>query len=431
MWWHKVRVWRLKDRARVLERLVEERTRAQEALTASNRQLEEALERLRRAQVSLIEQERLRALGQMASGITHDFNNALAPILGFSDLLLRRPELLADSDKVKKFLATIRTAALDSSNVVNRLREFYRARDASEAFPLVLLNPLVEETVSLTQPRWKDQALANSRTVVVRTELHEVPAVPANASELREALTNLVFNAVDALPFGGTITLSTRHDGGDVVIEVRDTGVGMSDEVRRRCLEPFFTTKGEQGTGLGLAMVFGIVQRHRGSIDITSEPGQGTAVIVRLPVNGVSRPEAMPDDLTPVAPLHVLVVDDEPAVLEFISTALQAEGHRVATARDGMDALSQIKDVRFDLVVTDRAMPRMNGDQLAAAVRLARPEVKIILLTGFGEVMAAQGEVPDHVELVVSKPLTVAQLRAAVAKLFAAPRGGAEPREAA
>ncbi len=428
---HKARVWRLKARAQVLQRLVDERTRAQEALTASNRQLEDALETLRRAQASLIEQERLRALGQMASGITHDFNNALAPILGFSDLLLRRPDLLTDPQKVQKFLVTIRTAATDSSNVVNRLREFYRAREASEAFPLVLLNPLVEQTVSLTQPRWKDQALASSRTVVVRTELEEVPAVPANESDLREALTNLVFNAVDAMPYGGTITLATRVEGGEVVIEVRDTGVGMSDEVRRRCLEPFFTTKGEQGTGLGLAMVFGIVQRHRGTVDIASEPGQGTTIRLRLPVSGVARPDAVLDDFVAVTPLHVLVVDDEPAVLDFTATALHADGHRIAAARDGMEALARIKDVRFDLIVTDRAMPRMNGDQLAAAVRLARPDTKIILLTGFGEVMAAQGEMPDHVDLVVSKPVTVTQLRAAVARLFGSSRGVSDPRAAA
>ena len=426
LWVHKVRVWRLKTRAQVLQRLVDERTRAQEALTVSNRQLEEALERLRRAQTSLIEQERLRALGQMASGITHDFNNALAPILGFSDLLLKRPDLIADPQKVHKFVTTIRTAAADSSNVVNRLREFYRTREASEAFPLVLLNPLVEETVSLTQPRWKDQALANSRTIIVRTELADLPAVPANESDLREALTNLVFNSVDAMPCGGTITLATRLEGGEAVIEVRDTGVGMSEDVRRRCLEPFFTTKGEQGTGLGLAMVFGIVQRHRGTVDVASEPGQGTSILLRLPVNGVARPETILDDMICVTPLRVLVVDDEPAVLDFMYTALQADGHDVATARDGMDALSQIKGDRFDLIVTDRAMPRMNGDQLAAAVRLARPEIRIILLTGFGEVMAAQGERPDHIDLVLSKPVTVTQLRTAVARLFRSDSGGEE-----
>jgi CheY-like chemotaxis protein len=351
--------------------------------------------------------------------------------LGFTDLLLKRPEMLADPHKAHKFLETIRTAAQDSSNVVNRLREFYRARDASDLFPLALINPIVEQTVSLTQPRWKDQALATSRTIVVRTELEQVPAVPANESDLREALTNLVFNAVDAMPQGGTITLATRLEGGEVVIEVRDTGVGMSEDVRRRCLEPFFTTKGEQGTGLGLAMVFGIMQRHRGTLEIASDPGQGTAITLRLPVDGASRPDSAPEESASVPPLHILVVDDEPAVLDFVSTALAADGHQVAVARDGMQALARIKDARLDLIVTDRAMPRMNGDQLAAAVRLARPDLKIILLTGFGEVMAAQGEVPEHVDLVVSKPVSVTQLRVAVARLFASAPGDAELREAA
>jgi signal transduction histidine kinase/ActR/RegA family two-component response regulator len=429
LWIHKVRVWRLKARARILQQLVDERTRAQEALTVSHRQLEEALERLRHAQSSLVEQERLRALGQMASGITHDFNNALAPILGFADLLLKRPEMLADTAKASRFLETIRTAARDSSNVINRLREFYRAREASEAFPLVNLGRIVEQAVELTQPRWRDQALANSSTVIVRTEVRDPPPVPANESDLREALTNLIFNAVDAMPQGGTITLAARPDGEDAVLEVRDTGIGMSEEVRSRCLEPFFTTKGAQGTGLGLPMVFGIVQRHRGTLDIRSEPGVGTTFTIRLPRSGASRAEPVTDDVTMTAPLDVLVVDDEPAVLDFVATVLQADGHRVIAARDGMEALHQVKQGHYDLIVTDRAMPRMNGDQLAAAVRLARPEVKIILLTGFGEVMMAQGEFPDQVDLVVGKPVTVTQLRQAIARLFAA--GGTRRREAA
>jgi ligand-binding sensor domain-containing protein/signal transduction histidine kinase/CheY-like chemotaxis protein len=416
---HKLRVRRLTARARTLKGLVEERTRAQEALTVSNRQLEDALESLRRAQATLVEQERLRALGQMASGITHDFNNALSPILGFTDLLLRRPELLADREKARAYLKTVQTAATDAGHMVSRLREFYRARDLEETLPLVDVNAVVEQAVSLTQPRWKDQALADNLTVTVGVELQEVPLVPANASDLREALTNLIFNAVDALPQGGTITLATRCDGEHLVIEVRDDGLGMSDEVRRRCLEPFFTTKGEQGTGLGLPMIYGIVQRHAATLEIDTAPGRGTAIAIRLPVGGGAAADSVLDgDALDVDPLDVLVVDDEPAIVEFLSTALRGDGHRVETAKDGMEALLRIKHRAFDLIVTDRAMPRMAGDQLAAAVRLARPATRIILLTGFGEIMLAQSQAPDGVDQILSKPVTVTALRSALAALF-------------
>ncbi len=408
-------------RVRALQALVAERTRAKEALEATNARLEQALNDLQRAQSGLIEQERLRALGQMASGVTHDFNNALAPILGFTDLMLMRPQMLDDRDRTIEYLQTIHTAAKDAGNVVNRLREFYRAREVTEVFPPVSLNSLVEQALALTQPKWRGQAQAGGITIEVRQELADIPAVPGNESDLRELLTNLVFNAVDAMPEGGVITLRTRVDAAFVVLEVADSGMGMNEEVRRRCLEPFFTTKGERGTGLGLPMVYGIVQRHEGSVEIQSEPGRGTRFEIRLPLeHSRMGSEADSGPGTTVPPMDVLVVDDEPGVLRFVKDFLEGDHHRVETASDGVEGLKKFYSRKFDLVVMDRAMPRMSGDQLAAAIKQAQPGTPVILLTGFGELMSAKNEMPVGVDAVVSKPVSTRTLRKAISRLKAA-----------
>ncbi|MBI3977192.1 MAG: response regulator [Chloroflexi bacterium] len=403
-------------------------------------EVQDGIVHLRQAQRQLVEQERLHALGEMASGIAHDFNNALAPILGFSELLLMRPDDLNDKEKVKSYLELMRAGATDAATVVSRLREFYRARDDTEAFEPVDLYPLVEQVVKLTQPRWKDQTQARGITIDVHIDLQPVPLVPGRDAELREALTNVIFNAVDAMPEGGTLTVRTYADGEDAVLEVRDTGIGMTEEVRRRCLEPFFTTKGERGTGLGLAMTYGIVRRHEGRIAIESEVGKGTTFIVRLPRLAVQQPaRESPVELARSPALRVLVVDDEPQVRTVVAEYLAMDGHAVETAIDGYQGLMQFQAGRFDLVVADQAMPRMNGEQLAAAVKQLSPRTPVILLTGFGKLMEATGERPEGVDCVVAKPVTLAAFRQAIASAvrgkpnppapFPAREGGDEGRE--
>src|ERR1700704_269282 len=259
------------------------RKQAEDDLRETNRELEKALSELKATQQQIIQQERLSAIGQMASGIAHDFNNTLMPILGFADLLLENDALLADKVEARKCLEMLLTAARDETNVVNRLREFYRPIATDEEFPIVDLAKIVKQAISLTEPKWRHQAQANGLTVTVSTELKALPIVAGEESQLREVLTNLIFNAVDAMPEGGSISLETSIEGERAVIKVRDTGTGMIETVRQRCLEPFFSTKGEGGTGLGLSMVYGIVERHRGLLEIQSTVGQGTTFIIRLP----------------------------------------------------------------------------------------------------------------------------------------------------
>lgn len=400
-----------------LQQEVAERKRAEEALLDSNRQLQAALGQLQATQSEIIQRERLHALGRMANGIAHDFNNALAPILGFSELLLMKPETLQEPQKVRNYIELIHTSAKDSAKVVSRLREFYRYRDEGEPFASVVINDVVLQAISITQPRWKDQALAEGVNIDIRTEMGNVPTVPGNEPELREMLVNLIFNSIDAIPKRGTITIQTEVQGRWLVITVKDDGVGMSEEVRTRCLEPFYSTKEDLGTGLGLGSVYGIVRRHEGEIDIQSEEGRGTSISVSLPLEKrVKPPEAPKPAPAPTNTLKILVVEDEPMVREVICVYLDEDKHEVTTAENGREGLEKFKAGTFDLVMTDRAMPEMNGDQLAKEVKKLRPEQPIVLLTGFGDLMAGSGEQPEGVDLVVSKPFTLATLRNAIAK---------------
>jgi PAS domain S-box-containing protein len=406
-----------------ISRDITEHRRAEEALRESNRRLAEALAELQATQHQILQQERLRALGQMASGIAHDFNNALSPVLGFTEVLLNAPEQLADRPKVIRYLTMINTAARDAASTVRRLREFYRGREENEIFLPVNLNHLAEEVIMLTQPRWKDQALAVGITVRIASDFQQVPRVAGNEAELREVLTNLMLNAVDAMPDGGTVTVRTRAAEAHVVLEVSDSGIGMSEEVRQRCLEPFYSTKGERGTGLGLAMVYGIIQRHHGTLTIASAPAEGTTVTVRLPAHvtpgATGAAEAPEGTHAPLRQLHVLVVDDDPPIRELLTEYLTLDAHTVETASNGREGLEKFHTGWFDVVVTDRGMPEMSGDQLAAAIKRASPNKPVILLTGFGDLLIASGEQPAHVDLILSKPVTAAELRKALAKVTA------------
>jgi len=374
---------------------------------------------LQQAHQQIIEQEKLRVLGQMVSGIAHDFNNALSPILGFSELLLKHPEKLVDQALVLQRLQIINICATDAAQTVRQMREFSRPRSARDVFQSFDLNQLVRQTIDLTQQRWKDQAQATGRTIHIVTDLLPILPIWGEESALREMLTNLIFNAVDALPEGGTITLGTMLDGRAVRLSVSDTGTGMTEETRRRCLEPFYTTKGTTGTGLGLAMVQGIVQRHNGTVDVESQFGHGTTFIIRLPLQKGTQPPSVPPLEVPALTRsrHVLVVDDEPLLRAIAETYLTEDGHKVETAPTGAVALAQLKTGKFDLVITDKAMPEMNGEQLAAAIHQTVPGLPVIMMTGFGDLMKVTGEMPPYISEILSKPLTQASLRAAMAKV--------------
>src|SRR5439155_1371324 len=308
------------------------RHRSEAALQQSHRMLEETLAQLKTTQQQVLQQERLRAMGQMASGIAHDFNNSLSPIVGFAELLMRTPDL--PKETAQTYAQLINTAALDAASVIRRLRELYRDRAETVVDGSVDLARCIDEVVALTQPRWKNQALGQGIGISVVKRVADVPKIKGDAAGIREMLANLIFNAVDAMPEGGTITVRARPEGRHQVrLEVRDTGTGMSEEVRQRCLEPFFSTKGQHGTGLGLSLVHATVERHGGTLTVESEPGRGATFIALLPID--SQPVAVGSTVEsgePSRPLHVLLVDDDPTVRMSVVAQLGSQGHIVETA---------------------------------------------------------------------------------------------------
>jgi signal transduction histidine kinase len=380
-------------------------------------QLEQTLTQLRSTQAQIIKQERLRALGMMAGGIAHDFNNALTMMLGYGELL--SPYLHeAAPDREREYLTHMMAAAEDARHVVARLREFYRPAGSEDVRAPVDLNGIVEQAVTLTAPKWKGTSRAEGVEITVVCDLRTVLPVAGNAVELREMLTNFIFNSVDAMPSGGTISIGTRMHGENVCISVTDTGAGMSSEERARCLEPFFTTKGDSGTGLGLAVVYGIVQRHDGNIEIISERGRGTTFLVTFPpTTAMSVPVTEPTAEI-ATPRRILIADDQEIICELLAEYLRADGHDTVIAFDGTDALQKFRSGEFDLVITDQSMPGLNGQQLAAAVKSTHASVPVILLTGFGDELQATGQLPPGIDLVVSKPVSTTELRAALNRAF-------------
>ena len=382
-------------------------------------ELERALTDLQRTQQQVIQQERLAALGSMAGGIAHDFNNALGIIMGFGEILLRDAEAGLVTENTTVSVTTILTAADDAAKIVHRLREFYRPEESEGLRVSVHVSELIEQAILLTQPRWQTEANAAGRTITVTAETDEAACISGDATDLRAALINLIFNAVDALPEGGAIHIRTTIEGDAVVLKISDTGAGMSEEVRKRCLEPFFTTKGKAGTGLGLSMVFGIIDRHAGSIQIDSAPGKGSTFALRLPMasaTDVIAPEALPYSN---GPFRILVVDDQPILSDLVARCLQDDLHTVETALSGSDALEKFRASEFDLVITDHVMAEMTGEKLAIAIKERSPKTPVILLTGYAGDPTGEELDSEAIDLVLKKPLSRAALRHAVAKVMA------------
>jgi PAS domain S-box-containing protein len=407
------------------------------ALAAHQAQILTALQRayddLRQTQQAVMQQERLRALGQMASGIAHDINNAVSPVALYTQSLLETETNL--TDRGREYLETMQRAIEDVADTVARMREFYRQPEPQIALSSVRMNDLVRQVLDLTRVRWSDMPQQRGVVITVHPDLaSDLPIIAGIESEIREALINLVFNAVDAMPDGGTLTVRTLHardtsspaSWPEVHVEIVDTGTGMDEETRRRCLEPFFTTKGPRGTGLGLAMAYGVMQRHRGEIDVDSIVGAGTTVRLRFPVAPGSAESTTAASRAPETWVRtrILIVDDDPLLLKSLRDVLESDGHTVVAANSGQDGIERFRSAEerhesFGVVITDLGMPHIDGRQVAGAIRAIRASVPVILLTGWGHRLVAEGDVPPHVDLVLNKPPKLRDLRVALAELTA------------
>lgn len=397
-------------------------------------ELQKAYNELRQTQQAVMQHERLRALGQLASGIAHDINNTLSPVSGFAELLLKNEKNLSDS--ARKYLQHIKTASDDVAHIVTGMRDFYRKREEHQPLLPVKLNQLAQQVIELTRPRWRDISQQRGVSVDVKLDFDaNLPDITGTESELREALTNLIFNAVDAMPQGGVITVRTRmcswarsrtrgRTPTHVALEVSDTGTGMDDETRKRCLEPFFSTKGQRGTGLGLAMAYGVVQRHDGTIEIESQPGRGTTFRLIFPVRETPKTDTIenPAIFAPVPPLRILFVDDEPLLRELVKEILECDGHTVQVVDGGQAGVDAFRAARkegrlFDVVVTDLGMPHLDGRQLAQILKAESPSTPIIMMTGWGTLMKNEEDLPPHIDGMLNKPPKITDLQAVLRKV--------------
>jgi signal transduction histidine kinase/CheY-like chemotaxis protein len=406
----------------------------QAAIAVENARLFAELNRsyadLQRAQEELVRAEKLRALGQLAAGIAHDLNNTLAAILGQAELV----RTLTTDPEIVDSLAILEVAATDGAQVVRRLQGFSRQQPAGALVPCDLARA-VTEALEITRPHWRDDAQRQGRLIEVKTDLQGLPPVLGRVSEIREALTNLILNAVDAMPEGGTLSVGGQlvhsptgqlgerpalpsqatdeplaHPTSWVELTVTDTGIGMPEDVRRRAFEPFFTTKGGRGTGLGLSMVYGIMERHGGSIEAGSTPGHGATFTLRfqtIPEHPPTAP-ARPPGRCPSR--RILVIDDDPRVRGTIAGLLRAAGHRITEAANGGEGLLRFTEEPAELVLTDLSMPEVTGWDVAAAVKARVPTCPVVLLTGWADRQTEEPAGPDLVDRILHKPVRLQEL---------------------
>ena len=379
--------------------------------------------------------EKLSALGELASGVAHDFNNTLSGILGRAQLLQRTD----DPEKLKRGLDIIIKTAEDGAKTVKRIQDFARQRRDHD-FELVSIDQILLDASEITRPRWKNCAEASNIHITLNLQIGSNGMVMGDDSELREVLVNMVFNAIDAMPEGGTLSLITCNVDDSVLIRIVDTGVGMYPEVRSRIFDPFFTTKGKAGLGLGLAVSFGIIRRHGGNIEVDSHYGKGTEFRITLPLAKVAEKSVKTVDTSDVespqttppvvhsderSRTRLLVVDDESFVRELLGDILEGEQCDVYLAESGSEALSVFRETEFDGIFTDVGMPGMSGWELAREIRQINTDIPIAVITGWGEAVGSKEQKAAGVDWVIAKPFTadrIAELVREVVQLHATRR---------
>jgi len=369
--------------------------------------LERSYSELRETQDQLVKSEKLRALGEMSAGVAHDFNNIMGAILGRAQLMKSR----ADDQAMLRGLEIIEKAAMDGASTVRRLQDFTRLR-TDQVFNRVDVAQVIEDTLSMTRARWEDSAHVNGIQYSVTTQYDPILPVAGDSSELREVFTNIIFNALDAMPNGGKIHIHVGTQGDRVFAHVTDTGRGMTEEIRKRVFDPFFTTKGVKGNGLGMSVAYGIISRHKGEIEVESEFGQGSTIKVALPVNlEVTRQDSALDVLPQKKVGRFLVIDDEAPIRDLLAELLVQQGHQVFTASSGKEGLEIFKDEIPDLVITDLGMPEVSGWDVATTVKAVNPATSVILMTGWGITLDKDKARHRGVDVVVAKPFQIGEMQ--------------------
>lgn len=362
--------------------------------------------------------DKLRALGQLASGVAHNFNNALAAVIGYTQLALRK---VNDLD-VEKYLRVIEQSSKDAARMVERIQNFSRGRLRTDDFTLVRISEIVRDAIEITRPRWRNdaEALGIKYEVRLQWDAEEDLLVAGEPSELREVFVNIIFNALDAMPLGGRLSVSAALDGASVRLHFTDNGGGMTEEIKRRIFEPFFTTKGAAGLGMGLSESYRIIERHGGRIDVESQIRYGTTLTVTLPLAHALKSVANSDTISaPVSKARVLVIDDEEYVRDVLAAILAEQGHEATCAGSAEEALRLLDEKDFDIVFTDLAMPKVDGIAAATEIRSRKPQTRIVLMSGYGADRArARAADSNCIDTSISKPFRMNEIQAALKTLL-------------
>jgi two-component system cell cycle sensor histidine kinase/response regulator CckA len=369
----------------------------------------------KRIEEQLLQTEKLRAVGEMASGVAHDFNNALAAILGNTQLLL----YTTHDEELKETLKIIEKVAKDSSQTIRRLQDFTRKRVDQELFK-VNINAIIKDSMEMTKPKWKDEPESRGIRIEMVSNLKEIPSVSGNASELREVITNMIFNAIEAMPEGGKIEICTFKKRRSVFIQISDSGIGIAEEAERKIFEPFFTTKPFTNTGLGLSMSYGIIKRFGGEIEVESKVGQGTTFTIILPIGGEEKEEAVsPQPTKKGREAHILVIDDDEFVRNVLSRTFAQANHQVTLAESGEKGIELFKKGKFDIVLTDLGMPGMSGWEVCRGIKEISPHTPIGMITGWG-VEKNRNEVEEcGLDFFISKPFDFNQILNVISETMA------------
>jgi signal transduction histidine kinase/putative methionine-R-sulfoxide reductase with GAF domain/CheY-like chemotaxis protein len=390
------------------------------------KELKTAYNQLQDAQERIVQTEKLRALGEMSSGVVHDFNNILAAILGRLQIISKRLDNYEDwsgREFLQNNLDLIEKAANDGSHILSRISEFTKKKP-SEKFVEVHLDQIIADTVELTRPRWHDQALAKGKSIDMVFHHDGDLLTTGSPSELREVFINLINNAVDAINGDARITIDAGiSSNNEILIAIEDTGIGMSAETRKKIFEPFFTTKGDGGTGLGLSVTYGIITRHKGTINVESELGRGTKFTILLPIRklGQDPTTALKIKFQEHKPCTILVVDDEEGFRELLIEILASGGHEADSAPGVDAALEMINSKNYDLVITDLGMSGKSGWELADGIFHDHPEIKVIMATGWGANIDSENLRLHHVASIIGKPFKVEEILSVVDEVSSRP----------
>jgi len=377
--------------------------------------LESAYNELRKTQEQLILTEKLRALGEMAGGVAHDFNNVLGAILGRTQLLLRE----MDNPRWIDHLKQIEKVTFAGAKTVQKLQHFTRVSSRGQ-FENVDLNKVVGDAVETTRPRWKDECQRQEIVIDLRCDYGDIASILGNSSELVEAVSNLILNSIDALPKGGFIEIKTFMADQRAVVTVQDNGVGISAEAIDRIFYPFFTTKGKQGTGMGLAVVYGIVSRHKGEIDVASEPGQGTTCRLSFPATReIKTDDPAPPIIIKEIKARVLVIDDDENIRDIVSDMLEYLGHSAELAATGEEGIKLFKSAEFDIVITDLGMPGISGWEVTRLCKALKPDIPVVMVSGWGNQIDDEMVRASGLDGIMAKPFEINKIKSMIQETLA------------